>query len=98
MLCFRSSTVKRKCQESRWSFIHSATAKFVGNAFLVAGDADIYEGNLKAIENVCFLIPAELREFILTERSQSNLSVVITFSLTEEANNLSRHVRESEFA
>lgn len=24
---------------------HSAVAKFVGNAFLVAGDADIYKGN-----------------------------------------------------
>lgn len=77
MLRFRSSTEKRKCQESRWSFSHRAVAKFVGNAFLVAGDADIYEGNSKVIESVCFLIPAELREFILIERSLSNLSVFI---------------------
>lgn len=85
MLCFRSSTEKRKCQESRWSFNHSAIDKFVGNAILVAGDADIYEGNSKAIETVCFLIPAKLREFMLMEWSQSNLSVFITFSLMEEA-------------
>lgn len=58
---------KRKCQESRWSLSHSAIAKRVGNAFLVADDADICKGNLKAIDSVCFLIPAELREFTLTE-------------------------------
>lgn len=67
MLRFRSSTGKRKCQDSQWSFSDSAVAKFVGNAFLVAGDADIYNGNSKAAENLCFLIPAELREFLLME-------------------------------
>lgn len=60
-------------------------AKFVGNTLLAVGDADIYEGNSKAVESVCFLIPAELREFTLTEQSLSNLSVFITFSLMEEA-------------
>lgn len=98
MLGFRSSTEKRKCQESRWSFSRSAVAKFVGNAFLLAGDADISKGNSKAAENVCFLIPAELREFILTEWSQGNLSVLITFSLMEEAKQLSQHLRQPEFA
>lgn len=95
MLRFRSSTEKRKCQESWWSFSHSAVAKFVGNAFLVAGDADIYKGNSKAGENVFFLIPAELREFILIEWSQGNLSVFITFPLMEEAKQLSHRLRQS---
>lgn len=45
----------------------SAIAEFVGNVFLVAGNADIYKGNLKAIESIQFLILAELREFILSE-------------------------------
>lgn len=98
MLRFRSSTEKRKCHDSRWSFSHSAVAKFVGNAFLVAGDADIYNGNSKPAENVCFLIPAELIEFILTEWSQGNLSVFITFPLMEEAKHLSHHLRQAEFS
>lgn len=97
MLHFRSSTEKRKCQDSLWSFNHIAVAKLVGNAFLVAGDADIYKGNSEAAENVCFLIPAELREFILMERSQGNLSEFITFPLMEEANQLSHHLRQPEF-
>lgn len=45
----------------------SAIAEFVGNVFLVAGNADIYEGNMKAIESLQFLILAELREFVLIE-------------------------------
>lgn len=44
-----------------------AVAKFVENAFLMAGNADIYKGNSKAAENVSILIPAELREFTLME-------------------------------
>lgn len=98
MLHFRSSTEKRKCQDSQWSFSHSAVAKLVGNAFLVTGDADIYKSNSKAAENVCFLIPAELREFIVMEWSRGNLSVFITFLLTEEAKQLSHHLIQSEFA
>lgn len=53
---------------------------------------------LKAAEIVCFHIPAELREFILMEWSQGNLSVFITFPLLEEAKQLSHHLRQSEFA
>lgn len=94
---FGSSTGKTKCQDSQWSFSDSAVAKFVGNAFLVAGNADIYKGNSKAVENLCFLIPAELREFILMEWSQGNLSVFITFPLMGEAKWLSHHLRQSEF-
>lgn len=75
-----------------------AVAKFVGNAFLMVGNADIYKGNSKAAENVCILIPAELREFTLMEWSQGNLSVFITFPLMEEAKQLSHHLRQSEFA
>lgn len=98
MLHFRSSAEKRKCQDSRWSFSHSAVAKLVGNAFLVTGDADIHKSNSKAAENVCFLIPAELREFVLMEWSQGNLSVFITFLLMENAKQLSHHLMLSEFA
>lgn len=94
---FRSSTEKRKCQDSQWSFSHGAVAKFVGNAFLMAGNADIYKGNSKAAENVCFLNPAELREFTLMEWSQGNLSVFITFPLMEEAKQQSHHLGQSEF-
>lgn len=42
-------------------------AKFLGNMLLVAGNGDIYKDDSKAIENVCLLIPVELREFLLTE-------------------------------
>lgn len=52
----------------------------------------------KAAENIWFLIPAKLREFILMECSQGNLSVFITFPLMEEAKQLSHHLRQPEFA
>lgn len=60
-------------------------AVFVGNTLLVAGDADIYKGNSVAMENVCFLIPAELREFMLAEWSQTTMLEFITVSLMEKA-------------
>jgi len=60
-------------------------AKFVGNTILVAGDADIYKADSKAIENVCLLIPVEIREFLLTEWSQTILLEFITFSPMEKA-------------
>lgn len=87
MLRFRNSTEKRKCQDSQWSFSCSAVAKFIGNAVLMAGNADIYKGNSKAAENTCFLNPAELREFTLMESSQGNLSVFITFPLRRRQSN-----------
>lgn len=54
-------------------------AKFLGNMLLVAGNDDIYKDDSKAIENVCLLIPVELREFLLTEWSQTILLEFITF-------------------